>query len=235
MVMRDPRLEAGGRFLVDEVPPDLARSLGARRCLEVHTGDVHVTLEETGGRAEVGGCRAGSFEASASSPLAGSAAPPSSSPPPGWPAVRAGGPARQAPAGGGLSSASAGAGQASSLLALSPLACVSSREPAPAGAGAAGPPRTTAPGASDSHRPPVARGAAVAGGGAGLCGRLDQEARAGRGRRYELPRDLARGLTGHSAGARIAIRPAGAGRGESPARSDEAVYGGSEDEERDQA
>eukprot|EP00969_Alexandrium_andersonii_P111503 4924761-Alexandrium_andersonii.AAC.1 len=69
-----------------------------------------------------------------------------------------------------------------------------------------------APGAIDSYRPYVVGGSAVADKGAGPYGRPDQESWAGRGRRYELPRDLARGLTGHSSGARIAIRPAGAGR-----------------------
>eukprot|EP00969_Alexandrium_andersonii_P238780 10540386-Alexandrium_andersonii.AAC.1 len=59
----------------------------------------------------------------------------------------------------------------------------------------------------------------------------DREPRGGLGRRYELPKDSARGLTGLSAGARIAIRPACAGGDGSPARSDEAVYGGSEDED----
>eukprot|EP00969_Alexandrium_andersonii_P170279 7529143-Alexandrium_andersonii.AAC.1 len=78
--MRDPRLESGGRFLVDEVPPDLARSLGAQRRYGGHTVDVHTVAEEPGGRAEGGGLRACCSEGSVPSPLAGSSAPPSSSP-----------------------------------------------------------------------------------------------------------------------------------------------------------
>eukprot|EP00969_Alexandrium_andersonii_P228130 10075119-Alexandrium_andersonii.AAC.1 len=60
-------------------------------------------------------------------------------------------------------------------------------------------------------------GDASGGGAAGERGRRGTDARCGRGRRYEVPMDLARGLTGRSAGALIAIRPVCAGRDDSPA------------------
>eukprot|EP00969_Alexandrium_andersonii_P322570 14252433-Alexandrium_andersonii.AAC.1 len=69
--------------------------------------------------------------------------------------------------------------------------------------------------------PPGSAGGGACSGKEATAGhRLYGQAAGGRGRRYELPPDQARGLTGRSGGALIAIRPAGAGRADSPARSD---------------
>eukprot|EP00969_Alexandrium_andersonii_P078908 3479598-Alexandrium_andersonii.AAC.1 len=46
--MRDPRLDAGGRFLVDEVPSDLVRALTAGAGVAAGGGGGHATEEEVG-------------------------------------------------------------------------------------------------------------------------------------------------------------------------------------------
>eukprot|EP00969_Alexandrium_andersonii_P069966 3088256-Alexandrium_andersonii.AAC.1 len=93
--MRDPRLEAGGRFVVDEAPPDLHRSFDVFYDHGVLRSCRRGGSEEGRRRVEGGGPRVGCPEGAPPPAPLGSPAPLSSSlHPPAHPGAGAGGPER---------------------------------------------------------------------------------------------------------------------------------------------
>eukprot|EP00969_Alexandrium_andersonii_P089286 3941494-Alexandrium_andersonii.AAC.1 len=76
--MRDPRLDAGGRFLVDEVPSDLARALTARGGAAAGDDGLRAAAEEVCEWTCRAGCQAEGRRSAAHSRTAGPLPVPSS-------------------------------------------------------------------------------------------------------------------------------------------------------------